>query len=80
VYIECNLFLSGMFCSCKISTDKHITRSLCCSRAYCLFVVVVSLGFDFCFSVLAKRLVDESIFKKACCVLSGTFKFNLVSP
>ena len=28
-------FSNGMFCSCKICTDKRISRSLCNSRASC---------------------------------------------
>jgi len=32
-FIDCNLFSNGMIRSCKISTDKRVTWSLCTIRA-----------------------------------------------
>jgi len=29
----------GIFCSCRLSTDKRVTRSLCHSRACCLTLI-----------------------------------------
>ena len=32
----------AIFCSCRISTDKHVARSLCDSRATCMSCNVIS--------------------------------------
>jgi len=46
---------------------------------HCLFSVVVSHGFDFVFSVLAKRWAVKSISKMTCFMLNGTLNLNSVN-
>ena len=52
------LVSNGMFCSCRISTDKRIAQSLCHSRASCM--QIPHSGCNFCwFKTLAYATLDK---------------------
>jgi len=42
-HLSIAIISNGMFCSCRISTDKRVARSLCNSRASCTYKMAIQL-------------------------------------
>jgi len=56
-------YSNGMFCSCSISTDKRVVRSLCNSRASCITSIHLSTSTA---NVVAINPVHAGIFGTKC--------------
>ena len=54
-----------MFCSCRISTDKRVARSLCHSRASCAYMIVLNFIREHQLQIAAVLLLSLGVMRPA---------------